>query len=91
MKKLQVLEVANNQISIIQKKEFHNMSTLISIDLRNNNLYKLDLDLVQGCSKLKKLCLNGNKLSYNNFSLNFDGLYSLDSDSIWNENCSTED
>jgi Leucine-rich repeat (LRR) protein len=79
--KIETIDVSNNPISFVQKEEFRNMVSLNSIDLRFNKLKNLNLNLIQGCSNLKKCCLYENLFSLE-FSLNYTGLTNLNQASI---------
>ena len=61
------------------------MSSLIKIDLTENQLEYLDFNIIQGCSKLNKFCLFGNLFPQEEI-FNYTGLNSLNQASVWNLN-----
>ena len=76
--------------SNIYKTEFQYLKSILMIDLKYNKIMHLDGNLLQSCVNLKELCLFGNNLSQNDFTLNIVDLVDLDINNIFSVLCNSD-
>jgi len=58
-----VLEISDNNITLLEKNSFVSMTELISLDMKFNELRTIDLGAFNGLTKLRELSMKGNKIS----------------------------
>lgn len=59
-----VLDLSYNLFGILIAKNFEHLHHLIQLNLSNNNMFLLQQDAFYGLTKLQRLHLNDNELSY---------------------------